>query len=89
MNVTYDAATQTLTVCRAPFQLAPIDDKIRLRILLDRTSVEAYGNDGAVYVPYVDFPAEDNLSLSASCDVGEANVSTLRIHELKSSWRRD
>ena len=89
MKVTYDAATETLTVCRAPFPLAPIDGTVRLRILLDRTSVEAYGNDGAVYVPYVDFPAEDNLSLSATCDVGEANVSTLRIHELKSSWQRD
>ena len=89
MNVTYDAANQMLTVGRAPSPLALIDGTIRLRVLLDRTSVEAYGNDGTVYVPYVDFPAEENLSLSATCDVGEANVSYLRVHELKSSWQQE
>ncbi len=87
MKVVYDAASQTLSACGSTTALAPADGTIRLRILLDRTSVEAYGNDGAVYIPYVDFPKEDNLRMSATCDAGEAHVSDLRVHQLESSWK--
>ncbi|NIP50525.1 MAG: hypothetical protein GWN61_20065 [candidate division Zixibacteria bacterium] len=59
---------------------------IRLRILLDRASIEVYCNDGRVYIPHVVFPKENNLSLGATCSKGEVKAEYLRVHELKSSW---
>ncbi|MCP4676198.1 MAG: hypothetical protein GY854_11960, partial [Deltaproteobacteria bacterium] len=56
------------------------------RMLLDRTSIEVFGNDGRVYIPLCILPRDDNRALSASCGNGEVKASFLRVHELKSAW---
>ena len=85
-RVVYSSKTQTLSCGSLRSKLPPIDSVIRLRILLDRTSIEVYGNDGRVYIPSVVFPEVNNLSLKATCVQGEVKASFLRVHELKSSW---
>jgi len=49
--VTYSADEQVLRCqdCEAP--LKPIDGKLRLRILADRTTLEIFANDGRIYMP--------------------------------------
>jgi len=54
--------------------------------MLDRTSIEVFGNNGRVYIPRCIIPKDDNRSLSASCGNGEVKASSLRVHELKSAW---
>ena len=87
-RVVYSSNTQTLSCGSLRSKLPPIDSVIRLRILLDRTSIEVYGNDGRVYIPSVVFPGVNNLSLKATCVQGEVKASFLRVHELKSSWEQ-
>ncbi len=87
VKVTYDAKTQTVTCKNLSTELAPIDGVIRLRILLDRTAMEVYGNDGKIYVPLVVFPDENNRSLSATCSGSIVKVNKLMIHELNSIWQ--
>ncbi|MHC4133151.1 MAG: glycoside hydrolase family 32 protein, partial [Planctomycetota bacterium] len=82
----YNSETQTLLSCGTPMKLKPINGVICLRILLDRTSIEVYGNNGRRYLPLVAYPEEDNLSLSATCRKSQVKASYLRIHELKSIW---
>ena len=85
-RVAYDADARMLRCGNTRAKLEPIKGAIRLRILLDRASIEVYGNDGRVYMPFVVFPAEQNRSLKAACDKGEAKANYLRVHELKSGW---
>jgi len=85
-RVAYDADSRTLSCGGIRAKLEPIKGAIRLRILLDRASIEVYGNDGRVYMPFVVFPAEQNRSLKAACSKGGVKANYLRVHELKSSW---
>jgi len=88
IRVAYDADTRTLSCGSTRTRLGPVEGVIRLRILLDRTSIEVYANDGRVYMPFVVFPAEQNRSLKATCGRGEVKANYLRAHELKSSWEQ-
>jgi fructan beta-fructosidase len=85
-RVAYDADTRTLSCGNARTKLEPVDGVIRMRILLDRASIEVVGNDGRVYLPLVVFSAERDRSLIATCGTGEVRANCLRVHELKSSW---
>ena len=88
-EVVYDSEAETLSSCGTRADLTPVDGLIRLRILLDRTSIEVYGNDGRVYIPHVVFPEGDDHSLRATCTRGEVKANYLRVHELKSIWGQD
>ena len=87
-DVTYDADTETLSSCGTATRLPPIGGVVRLRVLLDRTSIEVYANDGRVYIPRVVFPEPDNHSIGISCTGTTTTATRLRVHELKSSWPR-
>ena len=87
-RIAYEADTESLTSCGTGTRLAPIDGVVRLRVLLDRTSIEVYANDGRVYIPRVVFPEDRNRSLSITCTGGTTTAACLRVHELKSSWPR-
>jgi sucrose-6-phosphate hydrolase SacC (GH32 family) len=84
--VTYNADTRTLICGPAKTSLAPIDGKIQLRVIQDRTCIEVYGNNGRVYIPVIQLPQKDNKGLVASCSTGEVKVNYLRVHELKPAW---
>ena len=52
-EVFYDVAAQTLSALGESVPLAPNDDgRITLHILLDRTSLEIFGNEGLVFMPF-------------------------------------
>lgn len=86
MAVTYVADTRLLACGPVKTMLAPIDGKIRLRIIRDRTCIEVYGNDGRIYVPLVQAPNEGNTNLKASCRPAQVKATYLRVHELESAW---
>jgi len=85
-KVVYNAKDQTLSCGNLRTPLKPVKGAIYLRILLDRTSIEVFGNHGRVYIPRCILPKDDNRSLGASCGKGEVKASFLRVHELKSAW---
>jgi sucrose-6-phosphate hydrolase SacC (GH32 family) len=86
IKVLYDNKTHSLSVGDKKTELKPIHGVIRLRILLDRASIEVYGNDGCVYIPHVEFPAQDNLLLTATSRGCEVKANYLRVHQMKSIW---
>ena len=87
-SITYEADTESLSSCGTESRLPPIDGVVRLRVLLDRTCIEVYANDGRVYIPRVIFPEHHNRSLGITCTGGATTATCLRVHELKSSWPR-
>ena len=85
-KVVYNAQSKTLSCGNVRTSLKPEKGAVHLRILLDRTSIEVFGNNGRVYIPRCIMPKDDNRSLSASCAKGEVKARFLRVHELKSAW---
>ncbi|GAH57459.1 unnamed protein product [marine sediment metagenome] len=49
--VVYNVQKQELSCQKKTAPLKPVDGKIRLELLVDRTSIEIFGNDGRVYMP--------------------------------------
>jgi sucrose-6-phosphate hydrolase SacC (GH32 family) len=69
--------------------LHQMDGKINLRILVDRTSIEIFGNKGRVYMPMSVILDEADQSLAMSVTGGEARVASLEIYQMKGIWRMD
>ena len=84
--VLYDGHKKQLVCAGQTAPLEPIDGSIRLRVLVDRASIEVFGNDGLVAIPLGVIPSESNRSLEVFCRGGEVRVSCLRVHELRSAW---
>jgi fructan beta-fructosidase len=85
--VTYDVQEETLACQDEKALLKPVDGKIRLRMLVDRTSIDIFGNDGRLYMPMgVIVPAE-NRTLQLICAGGTAKINALDVFELKSAWK--
>ncbi len=85
--VIYDAKSGQLNCrpCGAPLQ--PENGKIRLQLLVDRTSIEVYGNNGRLYMPVGVIPSDQLHSLDVFTRGGVAKVTSLEVYELKSAWQ--
>jgi sucrose-6-phosphate hydrolase SacC (GH32 family) len=66
--------------------LAPVNGKLKLRILLDRTTVEVFGNDGDVVITSCYMPQENagGYSFSSNNDI---QVVKAAIYSLKPIWK--
>ncbi|WP_395737857.1 sulfatase-like hydrolase/transferase [Prosthecobacter sp.] len=87
----YDVKEQRLRITGrdrefAMLSLKPQNGKLILRILLDITSIELFGNHGEVNHARDFFPNPSNHTLSLTVKGGPAQVSKLIVHELKSIW---
>ena len=89
MTVSYDAKKQELSCKDSKAALKPVDGKIRLRLLVDRTSIDIFGNDGRLYMPMGVIVPPDNLSLEVYAKGGSAKINSLEVHELKSAWNSE
>ena len=85
--VTYDAKEMALTTGEKSARLAADDGRIRLRILVDRASIEVFANDGEVYMPLDALPEDGQAStLELFTEGGAAKIKSLAIRELESIW---
>ena len=66
--------------------MEPSDGRIRLAILLDRTSIEVFGNDGRVPMTTCFLPKPDK-SVEAFARGGAAKIVSLQVYELQSAWK--
>lgn len=65
--------------------LSPENGKIKLRILVDRTTIEIFGNDGQIVITSCFLPEKDNKSYSLTSN-GEILLVNAEVHSLKSAW---
>jgi hypothetical protein len=86
VTVSYDAIKQELSCEDNRAVLKPADGKIRLRLVMDRTSIDIFGNDGRLYMPMGMIFSMDDLSLEIYAKGGGARISSLEVRELKSAW---
>ena len=86
VEVRYDVKTQELSCLDKKATLKPIEGKIQLRILVDRTSVDIFGNSGRLYMPMGVIVAEENHSLEVAVKGGSASLLSLSVYPLRSAW---
>lgn len=86
IDVRYDVKSQSLSCGgnRAPLDL--IDGRLRLRVLVDRTSLEIFGNDGSVYMPTSALPSGNDHSFQVWAKGDGAVLNSLDAREVKSIW---
>jgi sucrose-6-phosphate hydrolase SacC (GH32 family) len=82
----YDGNTQELTCLEKSAPLQPIDGRLQLQILVDRTSIEVFGNDGQLSMCSCFLPDMSNRRLKIFASGGKARIISLEVNELQSAW---
>ena len=65
----------------------PVDGKIKLRILLDRTNIEIFANEGQYVITSCFMPDENSKKYSFSSK-DEVRLVNAKIYSLKSAWTK-
>jgi fructan beta-fructosidase len=101
MEVAYDVQAETLTSSwraydpkegglasgKSSAKLGASGGRIQLRILVDRTSIEVFANNGEVYMPQDALPEEGQArTLELFAEGGAAKIKSLTVRELESIW---
>ena len=68
-------------------RLAPVEGRVRLRILVDRSVVEVFAGEGEVAITDRVFPSPSSTGLSLFEKGGNARVVSLDAWQLKSVWK--
>jgi sucrose-6-phosphate hydrolase SacC (GH32 family) len=86
VSVAYDAEKQELSCVDKKAPLKPRDGTIQLEVLVDRTSIEIFGNRGRVYMPIGVIPADNDKSLQLHARGAGARIQSLEVYRLRSAW---
>ncbi|MEA1913461.1 MAG: glycoside hydrolase family 32 protein [candidate division WOR-3 bacterium] len=85
--ITYDVKRQKLLCGEREAPLEPTHGRINLQILVDRNSIEIFGNQGRITMTFA-FPLDPtNRSLNICATGGVARVESLNVYELQSIWK--
>jgi sucrose-6-phosphate hydrolase SacC (GH32 family) len=84
--VVYDVEKQQLSCQGKVASLKPSNDEIRLELLVDRTSIEIFANNGGVYMPMGLILADNPRTLEIFTKGGGITVQSLDVFELDLAW---
>lgn len=84
--IVYDVKKQTLSCGKVSAALKPAGGKVRLRLLVDRGSIEVFGNDGRVALSVGVIAPEGNKAVTVFSRGGKTRLRSLRPFALKSAW---
>jgi sucrose-6-phosphate hydrolase SacC (GH32 family) len=87
-TVRYDLRNRKLESHGSAAPLEPRSGRVQIRILVDRLSLETFGNQGEVSITNVARQKHGTSSLVFRVPDGEALVKALTVHELESIWNR-
>jgi len=85
--LTYQVRKDVLT---SPGVTAPLGSSggiVRLRVLVDRGSIEVFANDGLAAACIAAVPPRENTSLSLTAVGGAVGVDSIELYELRSAWK--
>ena len=85
--VVYNIEKKTVSCESKTANLTPVDKRIKLHILVDRTSIEIFANDGRASIFHCRPLDACNNLLNIFAHGGRVNVKRLDVWKLKSTWR--
>lgn len=68
----------------APLQ--PVGGKVKMRIYVDRSSVEVFGNDGRQVITDIILPDRSSKGLEVYASNGFVKLNSMTVHPLKNVW---
>ncbi|HUV62996.1 MAG TPA: GH32 C-terminal domain-containing protein [Sedimentisphaerales bacterium] len=87
VTMEYDATSRNLSCLNKSALLSPMEDQtLELHVLVDRTSVEIFANQGRVAMSFCVLPEQLQGGFSLLAHGGEADVSELDVYHLRSIW---
>ena len=86
--VLYDVRDRRIRCLGTDGPLTPVNSTIKLHLLIDRTSLEIFGNDGFFSMSNCFIGADSNKTLQLFCKGGDAKLLSLRLWHLNSAWNR-
>ncbi|MCA9264957.1 MAG: glycoside hydrolase family 32 protein [Planctomycetales bacterium] len=81
-TIRYDASTRKLN----DVPLEPVDGRISIRVLADRSITEIIGNEGRVYISGGGPAQTEATDVVVTAHGGDAKLDEFQAHELKSIW---
>jgi fructan beta-fructosidase len=85
--IVYNAHVKTLSCGEKAAPLAAESGKLTLQILVDRGSIEVFGNDGRVAISHGVIPRKGVRPITAAVVGQSARIRSLEVYELESVWR--
>jgi fructan beta-fructosidase len=85
-TVKYDVRNESLDSHGTVVPLEPRSGSIALRILIDRLSIETFGNNGEVSITNISHHNEETPRLSLRAIGGAAHLTSLTVRTLRSMW---
>ena len=85
--VRYDVTKRQLACKNVSAPLEPIDGRVQIEILVDRGSIEIFGNHGRVALSVGGMLSADDRSLRTDVTGQGAKIRSLQVVELKSAWK--
>jgi len=84
--IKYLAKDRVIESCGVRTAMKPRSGRVTLRVLVDRMSIETFGNDGEVSITNVAGPVPSRTPLSLQSIGGNTYISSVRVHRLQSIW---
>ena len=84
--VVYDAGTKTLSCSGKSVPLEPVNGRIKLQLLIDRTSLEIFGNDGVLSMSFCFVPPTNDAQLGVCAEGAPARIVSLDVFDMQSMW---
>lgn len=85
--VVYNVQTNKIICLGNEAQLKPDNGIISLHVFVDSASVDIYGGGGTLYMPMAKALSPEDQNLNLSCQGGNAKIVSLKVFNLKSSWK--
>ena len=85
-SVSYSVTDKTVSCLDRSAPLEPMSGRIKLRILVDRASIEVFGNDGKVSLSNAFFPNATDTCLEMFTKGGGIRVVSLEFGRIESIW---
>jgi len=85
-DIRYDTAKKILEVNGIKMPLEPIDGKIEMELLIDRSSIEIFANHGELGISTCFSPVQGEDDLLLYTQGGELYLESLEAYNLKSAW---
>lgn len=85
-KVRYDVAKKTLSYKDRSAEVALVDGKLKLRVLIDRSSFEIFVADGRTVMSFCFVSDADNRNFGLQAEGGVAKLKSLDVYDLRSTW---
>ena len=85
-TVKYDVGRKVLDSVGSEARLEPRAGLIEIRTLMDRLSIESFGNHGEASITNIAYQQQGRVHLELSAIGGDVKIVSLTAHKLKSIW---